>query len=476
MIPRIFDIQYCTKPEKKDNEVILYLLLLLLLVECQNPACPPHRERQSLICSHYLDNHKNIEGRMGNDKTDTNKRKKQYHDNDDIEEGTDSEGRVLRTAKRSRKIENENPSPISSSSSSTSSPSSSSSSAVSLGWKDMPRDLLHYIFSFFFADDSTNVVDETSILSMMLISKHWNEVATSHSLWTTIRSNNPRKRRRKMPPTELRLLRNVFHINSSIDLFCNPPAEVVDEKKKKNNFFRPSSFLGFSKLESVQCTYTMKGQNDDREEKTEDKEMMTVFRVQERSTHQRFLFCVSSRQSRSKTILSHIYESKRMIDPPGEEGVVAEEERVLTDPTTIRPLFVFGSNCQRIVMVYPDLQHLGDEEEEDSSPLDFPSFANRLIQLCFSKKDQSSCPTQPLWGSIPWDSRSGIGRRADSSSSSSTNLIKTRHWAAIVDWIFEVVTCFNLQPHLVFSAMELFRRFVHYLWNILVCLQTKFFV
>lgn len=252
-------------------------------------------------------------------------------------------------------------------------------------WGNLPKDLLHHILTFFFSEDSH--VDENSIISAMLVSKHWNDVATSTALWQIPQRGSQH------------VVQNALGINSHAEFYCNAPS---DEES-----FRPSSFLGFVKLESAKSYL--------------DKNDTTVFRAMERSTRKPYVLRVSQPNQRSKEVLNHIFEQ-----PP--------------------PLYVMGSNCQRIVLVYPD-GPLADLEE-DGSRDDQVVRQSRRARLQGQHRDVLS--REP-----------------------STDRILTDHWAIIVDWVFEIATCFNIGVQVVFSGMELFRRFVDCYWDEMVSPVTQ---
>ena len=226
----------------------------------------------------------------------------------------------------------------------------------------------------------------------MLVSKHWNDVATSPSLW-------------RMPyQGSFRLsIVHALKINTSSDLYCSGAS--VDEK----TVLRPSSFLGFVKLESAKCKL---GENE-----------MTVYHAMERSSRVTFLFCVAPRHLRSKEVLNHIFFHRVHLCPE---------------------LFcIMGSNWQRIVLVYRDVSH------HPPGSVDFQSRADRLVQENL-QTHVPSCMRLVL--------HQFLGRCRPS-----THPISTAHWAIIVDWVFEVAGCFDIDVAVVFSAMELFRRFLdHY--------------
>jgi hypothetical protein len=270
----------------------------------------------------------------------------------------------------------------------------------SFGWNDLPKDLLHHILGFFFSRNSH--VDEASIISVMLVSKHWNEVATSPALWQIPQRGS------------LHPVRNAFGINASSEFYCSAPTD--------ENSFRPSSFLGFVKLESSICALA---KND-----------MSVFRALERSTRQTFLLCVSPRNLRSKEILNHIFEKTFVCDKRGDDPQV--------DTDSSCPLYVMGSNCQRIILVYHDrplvrgwseMPWLDGQPVRQSLPAPHPCCQNNFPLHLLAMRNMP------------------------------TDRISTGDWAIIVDWIFEVATCFNLGLRVVFSGMELFRRFVDGYWE-----------
>ena len=264
----------------------------------------------------------------------------------------------------------------------------------SCGWQYLQKDLLNYVLSFFFSNDS-NDVDESSILSAMLVSKHWKDAATSTSLWQIPQQG----------PVQLSV-ENAFNINLSSELYCSGAS--TDDTAVR----RPSSFLGFVKLDSAKCKLV---END-----------MTVYRAMERSSRQIFLFCVAPRHSRSKEVLHYIFFAGADLD-------------------NRRPIYIMGSNCQRIVLVYHDLPL------QPSGPVDFQSQADLLIRQCLHTP-------RPLY-------MREVLYRLSVRHQTSNHPVSTAHWAIIVDWIFEVATCFEIGLHAVFSAMELFRRFVDCYWD-----------
>lgn len=208
----------------------------------------------------------------------------------------------------------------------------------------------------------------------------------------------PQQKRPLYHPT-----RNALLINASYEFFCG----------SSSNSTGPSSFIGFVKLGSSRCDEEIEG--------------TTVFRVMERSTRKNYLLCASPPDRRSNTLLSCIFNKQGMEVALEGCDVGAGYEH-----------FLYGTNCRRLVRVHPDseLSTFSELVSEDTNE------AGRNDSLVYLQ--------EKLDGSFVLEADNIFAE----------DHISPRSWAILVDWIFEVGACFDLDYRVLFLSMELFRSFV----------------
>jgi hypothetical protein len=272
---------------------------------------------------------------------------------------------------------------------------------------NLSSDTLHHIFGFFLSD--AGKVDGDTLRSAMLVSKQWNEVATSTSLWKMKNASNT-------DPIESALC------ISEVDNSGDDSVSDGDEKPER------LSLVGFIKISQINDGF---GDNS------------IVYRAKERSQGTQCLIAVSPKNKRPNMLLNHIFEGSlfqggsEFLDHPEKKDAFARMRKHYP----LRTILV----GEHVVRWYED----GDMNSILPPQICVPSpVPNPEVPKSFRVLETLVADHRHL---------RSLERRQKSEI---TNYLSRRSWAMIVDWLVEITQCLNLERRVPFHAMELFRRFV----------------
>ena len=279
---------------------------------------------------------------------------------------------------------------------------------------ELSSDMLHHIFGFFLA--SSGKVDGASMMSAMLVSKRWNAVATSRSLWASIHEPTNAN-----TISQTLIIQDVTQSRSS----CSDEEFAVA--------FQPLSLIGFAKLTQRNLGF---GDNS------------MVYRALERCSGRVCRICVSPKNQRSSAVLNHIFEAHFF---QGETDFLAPgcDDSVHMKTDYPRGVVIIGF---KIVRWYED----GD------IPCRLPEPLFGIKSTYNLTSHQMNIVKSRLPHGVSVHSHLRNMEIAQASQPVNDHLCR-RSWALVVDWLVEVEFCFGLPYRTTFHAMDLFRRFVSHL-------------
>ncbi len=272
----------------------------------------------------------------------------------------------------------------------------------------LSSDILHQVLGFFLS--ARGVVDVEAIRSAMLVSKQWNEVVTSQSLWSIPQLHDE--------PFDS--IRDALHIvDEGIVNNCREGEEMP-------------SFIGFTKIEQMNCSFV-----DD----------SVVFRAVERSSRIPCLICVSPKDQVSDALLNHVFETHFF---RGTFDFIAP----FKNPRMTRKQFFLGIGQwgRRVIRWYVD----GDIKSLTIPPVFCPQPSRIPLPLQEQELDSNEIISRKR---MRLDYRH-LQYLERSQTESLSDHLSRQSWALIVDWLIEITMCFSLDSRIPFHSMDLLRRFV----------------
>lgn len=302
----------------------------------------------------------------------------------------------------------------------------------------LSNDILHDVLGYF-VSESVEKVDGQSLRSAMLVCKQWHSIATSRTMW----SSNP-----LLP-----------HSGSDDSIRFALYIQDGASKEKTDNLSSPGSrqpetlsLIGFQKLKFLG--------------KAIAGDQSLLYRSVERSSGERCILSIGPQNKKSAQIINHIFEGdffhganrdiSWLVDGSSDNGdnsycmpnkyprgvaligrQVVRWYQNAEDINSIYPKPSFQPTLRNIRRGFEEFHKSGSEgvccnsQDKLMYRLRKCSSLEHLLRL-----ERSNCPTQLK------------------------DHISMRHWAVLVDWVVEIVQCFDLEDRIMFQAMDLFRGFV----------------
>jgi hypothetical protein len=275
------------------------------------------------------------------------------------------------------------------------------------------NDILHHIFGFLLSK-SGSVVDGRSLRSASLVSKQWRDVVHSSSLWANLV---------RVPGDD-----SVDSIGRSLQIREMSGREGTSKE----------SLIGFVKL--------------DRNDFDSNSDVIN-FRVLERATKKKCILSIAKNEHKTPDMMKEIYEAHFL---QKERFLKPRKGQEITSHFRCRfPLGVCVLNG-RVVRWYEDSKAKDRLRQRVSIParrgkscevsMESPA-SGRLDALKNLKLDQEVKHLLNL-------------ERTYGALHASRPHVRMDCWATVVDWVIEIVECFNLEDQAAFHAMSLFDRFI----------------
>lgn len=284
----------------------------------------------------------------------------------------------------------------------------------------LSSDILHQILSYFVSD--IGVVDVETIRSVMLVSKLWNEVSTSCSMWSI-----PQRQCQHADP-----IRNALYFSNSGVTTCSD--QQVEETL---------SLIGFAKLEEIDGGFV-----DD----------SSVFRAIERSSRTPCIICVSPKGQKPDVLLNHIFEVNFFqgsfgCKSPSKNGRMTQKQNKQNE--YFLGVLELGGH---VVRWYEDC----DVAAMIRSPVFSPSSSEIILRDRETESRETLSHNKHL--KLNYGHLQGLER---SHTKPISDYLSRRSWAMIVDWLIEITMCFCLDSRIPFHAMDLLRQFIS-------CMEVSF--
>jgi hypothetical protein len=290
------------------------------------------------------------------------------------------------------------------------------------------NDLLHHIVAFFVAEES-GLVDGQSLRSGSLVNKRWNEVINSRSLWG---AHSPTSRIPSIASSnEVINSRSLWGAHSPTSRIPSIASSLAI-RETTDEISSVESLIGFLKLEQVTRSSTEHS-----------------FRVLERATGQRCVLSIPKDEQKTpemlkELLLAHHIQREAFLKPLDADDGSNKHHRF--------PRGVYVRN-RRLVRWYDDI---GDDASSSKSLSQPP-----LLLSPFREKSRldgiGQSPVRVEKAEL--DHLLDLERSAGPLDLTRTH-VRMDCWATLVDWIVEIVECFDLDDRTAYRAMAFLDRFV----------------
>lgn len=303
----------------------------------------------------------------------------------------------------------------------------------------LSTDTAHHIFGFFV--DKSGKIDGQSIRYAMLTCKKWKEVLYSKSIWSIPTGIDGEK------PYHTGTVASSLHIR---DVFGTTSTSSSSSSSSSSEVLSRNSLMAFTKLETLSASASTRLLNG-------YVSNVDTFVARERATERVCILTVSKDESKTPDLIKEIsmghYIQKGQFlmpkfnedsdvdlsDPCYPSGIVTMNGRLIRwyqPRTNLRELIINGEQ------MIPS--QLNDESQQSRSTNDNHALLTGGTTSQRQERLQHLLELEDSFGRINPE-------RAH---------IRTNYWCALVDWILEIVECFDLEDVVAFDAMSLFDRFV----------------
>ena len=277
----------------------------------------------------------------------------------------------------------------------------------------LSNDLLLHILEFFVSD--TGLVDGESLRSAALVCWRWKHVAYSRSIWAI--------------PARLR--------GSGMSIHDSVASSLAIREADSRSKTQVKSLTGFVKLEH---TFSM------------DSSVSNSYRVLVRATGRTCILSLAKDQRKTPEMLKELFQAHQILKGGFMQPKDSNDSRLLCKLNCFpRGVDVWNG---RLVRWYDETQSeiQGSVQPILLTPLRGVPEANP--SSLFSCIRPSDIPSGQSIGDML-----ALERSAGLMDSARTH-IRVDCWATLVDWVVEIVECFDLDDHTAYRAMSFFDRFV----------------
>ena len=277
----------------------------------------------------------------------------------------------------------------------------------------LSTDIIHHVLEFFVSKSSP--IDGQSLRSASLVCRHWKDAVYSSSLWSAIIGTS--------------LEPNKDSISRSLQL-----RETMDLDGATRE-----SFIGFIKVGRAFRDRICDS---------------TSFRVQERATGKRCILSVANDNTKNPEVLREMFKAHYVL---GDNFLQTCKDRESNQDWHHRlPIGICTWNG-RVLRWYEDFEELTPKLTSQSSILTSTENKRNLERNILPRSSSAMIEQLVMDQSIAYL----LSLEKNSGPLDSSRLhVRRDCWATIVDWILEIVECFNLDDKTAFLAMALFDRFI----------------
>jgi hypothetical protein len=316
-------------------------------------------------------------------------------------------------------------------------PSKKSRSSEDDSFKDkdtssLSNDILHHILGFLVSN--SGLVDGRSIRAATLVCKQWKNVATSRSLWAIPAGIA------NIPIDQV----VVEQINSSLQIRETASVDTFLLESERRHELSKESLIGFRKMSQLDSTATA-----------------TDFRAMERATGTQCILSVAKNEGKTSELIKEIFEAHFVqaddfLKQPNNRADEAARQ------TSIHRCFLRGVCVLngRVVRWYEDLVAKDQHAHEQNTPRILTPLLKQFRRVANEPQPHISKPKSNLLElRRPVDQLLHLEHTLGTVDRSRPH-VRMECWAIIVDWIIEIVECFDLEDATAFQTMALFDRFL----------------
>lgn len=283
-------------------------------------------------------------------------------------------------------------------------------------------DIIFHILGFFVSDSgSQGEIDGTSLKNAMLVCHQWKKVANSKALWSLPT--------RAFPSITDSTKRSLLLRDTSFDENSNSVSASPSNARLP--------LIGFQKLSS---------------EKAKFGDEATIFRARNRATGEVNLLSISPRSKKTSEMLNQVFEAHFFQHSSfcGGDGLTAAfmPKSFPRGVATINGRVTRWYEASKNAEIFPNpvfTSHLksfrNGWEEIHGDDSDTNDFMGKRFRLCYCF-DHLKKVEQDV---------------AADENSEAPNLVC---WSMVVDWVIEIMQCFDLEDRIAFHTMALFQQFM----------------
>jgi hypothetical protein len=279
---------------------------------------------------------------------------------------------------------------------------------------NLSNDILHHVIGFFVS--KSGPVDGQSLRSASLVCKQWQEVVYSSSVWAGV-------------------------VGAPGDQVDSVGLSLQIRETEGRKGASKESLIGFVKLDGTDFNPNLNTIN---------------FRVLERATNNKCILSIARDDHKTPEMMKEIFQAHFQQQEDFLRPLGGKETR-----SQCRDLHFPRGICVlngRVVRWYED------SAKNKPKNLSKPRILTPIEERCHAVKKESSLTTSGrLLENLElnhWITHLLNLEKTFGPLNSSRPRVRMDRWATIVDWIIEIVECFNLDDNTAFHTMALFERFV----------------